>query len=675
MFTEKLREGKVGPVAKIIFGLIIISFILAGVSSYLAVPVNLDPVKVNGHKLSNYKVEENVRLEKNKIERQLGSQAAQYLSDPNYLKQLRANVIEQMINSEVVLNQINNSGVLVGNNLVKEKIKSLPEFMVDGKFDQKQYENVLRRAGYTPNDFGEAYRNDISRELYLGTLVRNNFTLPHELAQNTKNLTQKRTIQKIDIDLATFSKDVKVTDDELSTYYQENKNKYLLPEKVKLSYIFLTASNLEGDVKYTDEDLQKYFNLHSELFTVPEKREVAHILVSTADDAEKKIKDIKAKLDAGEDFSKVAQEFSEDTTSKANGGKLPAFSLGNQDANFEKAAFALTEDGQISEPVETQYGWHIIKLLKVIPQEHQKFEDVKNTVIENYVAEQSKILFEDKLQIIENSSFENPDSLDIVVAKANENANGQEPSKAVKQESVDYVTLNESSLPAVLLDNTVKAHIRNFIATGVKDLDLADDASADAVEAEFLKNVTNSDVVRLGPEALFVYHIDGFKKSEPKQFNDVKEDLTTSLIKEKAVKASEEFVKQVVDTLNKGQSIKQFADEGKITINAEEERVLMSPAEDNQQIFEMPIPKAGNIYAKNLVDMNNNPYVIVLKKVEFPAIEKDDGRDNFLSTRIEEVNSLTENELLIQSSRNKAEIEYNTSPEYLKQLENQQSDY
>lgn len=678
MLTDKLREGATGPIAKIVFSLIIISFLIAGVGSYLIPKVDFNPVTVDGQSISNAELEQQVRLQKNVLERQLGEQSAKMLNDKAFLKSLRNDVLEKMINDTVVANHIYNSGIIVNDELVKHRIKELPEFQVDGKFNNKQYETVLARAGYTPNQFGEALRGDIAREVYLRTILDGEFALPHEINQQAAIITEQRTIQKIDVDLSSFSENVEVKDADLTAYYDKHKMDYLLPEKYKLSYIFLTASDLKGDVKYTDEDLQKFFNLHSELFTVPEKRVVAHILIGQSDEAEDKIKEIKAKVDKGEDFAALAKQYSQDPASKDDGGVLPAFSLGNMDANFEKIAFALKNIGDVSEPVNTQYGWHIIKLVKIEPAYNQKFDEVKQTVIDHYVEEQSKILFEDKLQIIENTSYENPDSLDITVAKANEGLDGKAASKAVKQETTDYISLDDESLEGVLADDTVKNKISSYAASLVKDLSLAPETDAQVVEDEFLKIVTNSDVVRLGPEALFVFHIDGYKKSHPKPLADVKQELTDAIIKERAQNASVKFVDNVIATINKGDSIETFVKEGKLKVNDEEVLTLAAAQKDPQitiQTFEMPVPKAGNIVAKNFVDYENNPYIIVLKKVENLPLTKDDGRDNFISEQVVTSNAYGDNELLINSARANAEIEYNSDPEYLKMIENQNSDY
>ncbi|MDD6176375.1 MAG: SurA N-terminal domain-containing protein [Succinivibrionaceae bacterium] len=676
MLTDKLREGATGPIAKIIFSLIIISFLIAGIGTYLVPRVNFDPVVVDGVTIPHAELENQVRVKKNALERQLGAQAQAKLNDKAFLQSLRKDVLEQMINDQVISSNIYKSGIIVNDDLVKRRIFEMPEFMVDGKFSQEQYIQVLARAGYNPNSFAEVLRGDTSRIIYLHPVIDGEFALPHEIDQLNKIVTEQRTFKKLDVNLDAFSQGLTASDEELNAYYNEHKEEYPLPEKVKLSYIFLTAHDLEKDVKYTDEDLQKYFNLHTEIFSVPEKRTVAHILV-TGDDAEAKIKDIKSKLDAGGDFASLAKEYSEDPSSKDNGGQLPAFSLGNMDATFEKVAFNLKNVGEVSEPVNSQYGWHIVKLVKVDAARNLDFNEVKQSVIDNYAKEQSKVLFEDKLQIIENNAYENPDSLDAAVSKANDNGEGVEPSTTVKQVSKDYFTFEDENLENVLKDETVRDNIKAYIKNQIAELSLPDNTDAKTLESEILKNATNSDVVKIGPTALFVFHIDGYVKPEAKPLAEVKDDLTKAIVANKAKDNSKAFITKTIADLNAGKSVDEAVKAGKLKEAKEYTMSLFDSSENPQlalQAFEMGRLIDNKPFAKEFADFEGNPYIIVLNGIKEIEVPKDDNRDAFIAEQSVKNHAVTDNELLINTARADAEIEYNQDKEYLKMLENQSSD-
>lgn len=677
MLTDKLREGATGPIAKIIFGLIILSFVIAGVGTYLMPRVNLNPVKVDGRSITNGELEQQFRLKRNSLERQLGQQYIEQTKNPEFLKSLRSDVLEQMINEEVVSGHIYKSGVRVNDALVKARILQMPEFKVDGKFNQQTFNKVLSRAGYTPDMFGEALRGDIAREIYLKTILNGEYALPYEIAREASLLTEERLVKKLEIDLSTFEKDVKVTDAEIQAYYDENKNNYLLPEEVKLSYIFLTAKDLEQDVKYTDEDLRKFFNLHTELYTVPEKRVVSHILL-TGDDAEAKIKELKAELDKGASFAELAKKNSMDPTSAAAGGKLPAFSLGNMDASFEKVAFGLAKVGDISAPVNSQYGWHLIKLEGIEAQYSSDFESVKNDVIAKYVKEQSKELFEDKRQILADTSFENPDSLDASVAAANApKVEGNPASSSVKQNETKLFAIDATDLEYPLNDEKVKSNLKSSIASILKDVNVGPKADAQAVEDEFLKFVNNSDVIDLSSTALFVYHINSYKKPEPKKLEEVKPLIVAAITKKKAIANCQSLVAEVMASINKGEALDGYVSAKKLKIGTAKVYTRLSNDADPivlKNVFEMAKAPEGKLSAKDFVDEEGNPYILMLEEVKLPADVKDDARDNFLNTQITNVRMIEDNVLLIKSARDNADIEYNHDREYQKIVENQSND-
>ncbi len=675
MLTDKLREGATGPVAKIIFLLIIISFLIGGISLYLSPKISFDPVKVNGQTIPNYQLDQNFRQQRQRLERQFGRQ----LNDLE-ASQLRTQTLEKMINDQVLLDHTHNVGILVADALVAEQIAKMPEFQIDGKFDQKQYSEVLSRANYTPQSFGEALRTELASSIYRDTMVKNEFALPYELSRDAKMLAEERTFKKIDIDVETFAKEVKVDDKEVAAYYEAHKNDFLLPQEIKISYVYLKASDLEKDVVYTEEDLEKYFNLHTELFVVPEKRKVAHILL-TGEDAEQKIKDVEKELKAGAKFADLAMKYSEDPASKDKGGVLPAFSLGNMDASFEKAAFALQNINDVSEPVSSQYGWHLIQLLDIEKQYQQNFADeaVHKNVIEHYVKDQSKELFGDKRQVLIDVSYDNPDNLDAAILAANAmKAPADKPSTSIVQKESKFFAPTADNLEYPLSDENVKNNILKSINDVLATMKSANDTPADQVEAEFLKLVNNSDVIDLSPTTLFVYHIDGYKKPDAKKLADVKSEIVTILARNKAVEASKATVAEVVQTLEKGEDINKFVLAKKIKVGAEQVYSRMTNSNDYEitsKLFAMQKAPEGKASIKSFEDNNGDPFILVLTKVHVPEITQDDRRDSFLTMQVSNINMEKDTVLLVQQSRQEADIDYNTDPAYLKQIANNHDDF
>lgn len=653
MLTDKLREGATGPVAKVIFSLIIISFAIAGVGSYLMPKVDLNPVKVNGQSISQSELDSELRREKSLLERQLGESFIEQSKDPTFNKGLRNQVLDKLVGERSLAEHIYKSGVEISANLVKTEIKNMPEFQVDGRFNKELYLNYLRNRNWTPDMFGEYLRGDLAKRVYVDTYTRTEFALPSEIVDLTKMFVEQRTAKKLNVNLAELTKDIKVSDDEIKNYYETNKDKYLLPEEVKVSYIYLNAADLVKDVKYTDEDLQKFFNLHSELYTVPEKRKVAHILVS-GDDAELRINEINEKLKSGAKFEDLAKEFSEDVESGKKGGVLPVFSYGNMDASFEKAAYALANVGDVSEPVSTQYGFHLIKLLEVYPEYHQEFEAAKESVIETYTKLQSKELFLDKKQIISDTSYENPDSLDATLAAAQKNSDGS-VSEAIKIQNSDFVANGSDKAPFPLSDSSVQKQMFN---------------------SELRETGINSEVIDLGETALVVVHVDDYKAPQPKTLSDVSAAIKEQISKEKAQQSSEKVINDVLASIKDGKGFDSFVKQNLITVEPEFTYTRMSNTDDNSvvnNLFEMPKAPEGKVSAQGFVSLTGDRYVLVLSKVVVPDEKNDESRDAFLNNQLVNLKAQEDYILSIAAAKEMADIKYNTDKAYLKR-QNQSDD-
>ncbi|MGN1393082.1 MAG: SurA N-terminal domain-containing protein [Succinivibrionaceae bacterium] len=648
MLTDKLREGATGPIAKIIFGTIIVSFAVAGVGSYLMPKVDMNPVRVNGRPITQSELDSQYRIEKNKLERQLGEQFSEHAKDPVFLKGLRNSVLEKMIGETALTDHLYKNGVEVHGDLVKSVIVTMPEFQIDGKFDQEQYKNVLSRAGYTPQTFGEALRTDIANNIYKSSIISSEFALPNEVNYMANLLTEERDFLKIEANIDTYTKGLTATDEELQAYYESHKDNFLNSEEVKISYIFLNGSDLAKEVKYTEDDLKNFFNLHTELYVVPEKRVVAHILL-TGDDAENKIKEVEAKLKSGESFEALVKEYSEDTTSKNENGVLPPFSRGNMDSSFEKVAFNLKVN-EISEPISTQYGMHIIKLLNVEPEYHQKFEDVKQSVIDAYTKQQRHELYLDKRQIIADTSYENPDSLDATVTAVNTNKDGS-TSEILKIQTTGFLS-KKTKVEAPLSDDKVLSQI---------------------FSQELRESGNNSEVIDLGENALVVIHIDDYKAPIPKAFEKVKAEVQKAVLNEKAVAKSNSLFKELLDSINSGKGYSSFEKDGLIIVKPKTTYTRMSPNDDNSlldNLFTMPHAVDGKVVAEKFEDANGNNYILVLTSVKQPELQDDSSRSEFLKIQLTNVNTQNEDITAIAAARELSDVKYNTDKDYLKQVDN-----
>ena len=628
MLMDKLREGAQGRVAKIIFWLIILSFALAGVGSYLNSPVDTNPAEVNGEPITAQALETAYRNERSRMEAQFGESFAQLASNPEYTKQLRHSVLEKLVDQLVLDQQAHATRIRVGNEQVKETIRTMPEFQNEGKFDNERYLNLLSRAGLTPQGFSESIRQDLVRQNWIGGLVNSEFALAGEVNTIDGLLQQARDVTVYTLPVDHFMKSVQVSDAELDTYYKAHQKQFMSPDQVKISYVMLNAKDLQAGIKVTDQEARDYYDQHQDQYRTTERRQVAHILIAQKDDAAalKEAEALLSKLKSGADFAKLATQNSTDKLSARKGGELDWFEKGVMDPEFEKAAFALQKSGDLSTVVKSQFGYHIIKLLGIQPETSKSFDQVKADVLAKVRQDKSHDLFLDKQQQLADLSFENPDSLDLVAEKM-----------GLKIVNSDFFAASTDVAP--LNDPKVKQQ---------------------AFSEDLREQNTNSEVININDDQALVLHVTEFKHAAVRPLADVKADVTSAVKLEKAQGQVREQAIALLATLNKGESIeaelkavtgKQESRTGVTRMSSELDASLV------QALFRMAKPEAGKSVAELVPQMDGDQVILVLNKVT--QQDKPSAMKPMLENQLAQGKSGAVYEALLKQARADAKISYN----------------
>ena len=628
MLMDKLREGAQGRVAKIIFWLIILSFALAGVGSYLNSPVDTNPAEVNGEPITAQALETAYRNERSRMEAQFGESFAQLASNPEYTKQLRHSVLEKLVDQLVLDQQAHATRIRVGNEQVKETIRTMPEFQNEGKFDNERYLNLLSRAGLTPQGFSESIRQDLVRQNWIGGLVNSEFALAGEVNTIDGLLQQARDVTVYTLPVDHFMKSVQVSDAELDTYYKAHQKQFMSPDQVKISYVMLNAKDLQAGIKVTDQEARDYYDQHQDQYRTTERRQVAHILIAQKDDAAalKEAEALLSKLKSGADFAKLATQNSTDKLSARKGGELDWFEKGVMDPEFEKAAFALQKSGDLSTVVKSQFGYHIIKLLGIQPETSKSFDQVKADVLAKVRQDKSHELFLDKQQQLADLSFENPDSLDLVAEKM-----------GLKIVNSDFFAASTDVAP--LNDPKVKQQ---------------------AFSEDLREQNTNSEVININDDQALVLHVTEFKHAAVRPLADVKADVTSAVKLEKAQGQVREQAIALLAKLNKGESIeaelkavtgKQESRTGVTRMSSELDASLV------QAVFRMAKPEAGKSVAELVPQMDGDQVILVLNKVT--QQEKPSAMKPMLENQLAQGRSGAVYQALLNQARADAKISYN----------------
>ncbi|MFM5880357.1 peptidylprolyl isomerase [Aeromonas sanarellii] len=633
MMLDKLREGAQGKVAKVILGLIILSFALAGVGSYLNGPARTAPATVNGNDISAPALENAYRNERARMEAQMGEAFNQLAANPDYMKQFRRGVLDRLIDQALIDDKARSLGLRVSDEQIKQAIVAMPEFAEEGKFSNDRYLQLIRRAGMTPEMFRDSLRQDMVRQQLMGAVLGSEFALKGEAEQLDRLYNQTRDLRLVRLAASAYVDGVEVSDAEIEQFYKANSGRFMNDEKVKVDYLLLDAANLGKNIKVTEQDAQDYYDQHQDLFQRAERRQVAHILIPFGKDekaAEQKAEAVLAKAKAGDDFAALAKAESSDTFSAKKGGELDWFEKGVMDPAFEQAAFALAKAGDLSAVVKSPFGFHIIKLLAVEPAKTKPFADVKSDTIARLQSDKAKEQFFAEQQKMADSSFENPDSLDLTAE-----------TMGLKVVSSDY--FSQADAPAPLSDPKVLSV---------------------AFSEQLRDDNTNSDVIELGDGKALVLHIMGHQPKAAKPLGEVKEQVIAAIKHDKASEVARGKAQGLLDKLRAGESIE--ADLAALGLKVETHKGVARFAQEMDQnlvaqAFRMPHPKDGKPSVELVTEANGDRVVVALDRVNL--IKEPSQMVSLLQGQLGQGKAQADYKSLIDELRKAAKIEYFTDVE------------
>lgn len=412
---EKIREGSQGIIAKSILGLVILTFALAGVGSYLSTPAEQNVAEVNGEKISRADFDQAFQNERARMQQQFGEMYAALAADTAYMNNFRNDVLERLINERLEQQLATKLGLRVSDEQVREAMRGMSEFQIDGVFNNDRYLALLRQAGYQPDQFRELMRSQMTRNQLLLGMVGSEFATAAEMQLLMKLQQQQRDIAFLRFNAADFADQVELTEQLLQDYYITNLAQFETEQKVAVEYIEISSALLASDVPVTAEEVEAYYQANKARYSREERRQVAHIMLeSEQDDAEVKAQAeaLLAQLNAGADFAELAKEKSADTFSAENGGVLDWLAAGDMDPEFEQAAFALAAQGDLSGVVKSAYGYHIIKLQALEPAQATPLAEVADDISQRIKQERASTAFYDLQQRLAEVSFEVPDTLE-----------------------------------------------------------------------------------------------------------------------------------------------------------------------------------------------------------------------------------------------------------------------
>lgn len=414
---QTIRDRTQGVIVVAIVGLISLTFVLWGVESYISDAKRVIVAKVDGDDIPIEEFQKALQ----RFRRQAESMLGEGFNAADWDKpEVKTRALDELINDRVLSRLVNDARVRVTNQQLAQQLLQIPAFQDEKGFSRALYEQRVTAMGFSQLGFEQQLRSDMAKSQLRNGVAASEFVTREEAEKLAALRKQKRDIGYAVIPAAEIEKQLTVTDAETSSYYEAHKEDYRTLEKASVEFLEISAAELAAKVEINDDKLHQYYDANPAAYTLTEERNANHILVQLPPDADAaattaaqaKTQDVLKRAQAGEDFEKLVKELSDDVGSKAEGGSTGFFARGAMAPEFEEAAFKL-KPGEVSQPVRTKFGWHIIKLKDIKAGGLQAFDKVKTEVEVAYrSAEAQKVFFEQSEQF-SNLVYENADSLSV----------------------------------------------------------------------------------------------------------------------------------------------------------------------------------------------------------------------------------------------------------------------
>ncbi|MFJ4373414.1 SurA N-terminal domain-containing protein [Pseudomonas japonica] len=573
---QNIRDNSQGWIAKTIIGVIVVLMALTGFDAiFQAVSHNQDAAKVNGDTISQNELSQAVETQRRQLMQRLGKDF-----DPSLLNDamLREAALKGLIERQLLLQGARDAKFSFSEAALDQVILQTPEFQVDGKFSAERFDQVIRQLGYGRMQFREM----LAQEMLIGQLraglAGSGFVTDAQVEAFARLEKQTRDFASL-----TFKADpaaVTVSDEQIKAHYEQHAKEFMSPDQVVIDYIELKKAAYFDQVKVNEDELQALYQ--KEIANLAEQRHAAHILIEVNDkqdeaQAKARVEDVQQRLAKGEDFAVLAKEFSQDPGSANNGGDLGYAGKGVYDPAFEDALYALNKD-QVSAPVRTEFGFHLIKLLGVQAPEVPTFASLKDKLTRELKTQQVEQRFVEATKQLEDSAFEASD----LAQPAQDLGLQVQTSAPFGREGGDGITANRQVIQA-------------------------------AFSPEVMDEGANSSAIELDPETVVVVRVKEHRKPEQLPLEAVSGPIHDHLAQEQATAAVKSKTEALIAGLRDGKIAYQAVQDGqswKVHEAATRMQEGVDPAE-LQALFRMSKPEAKDKPVYSTVTLADGSVVVL----------------------------------------------------------------
>jgi len=560
-----IKERATGWIAWIIVIIISIPFALWGVHEYLAAQSKVTVAEVAGQEISQDDYRQTLQDFRERLRRN-GVENA-YLESPEFKQKVLAGMVERVL----LERDADKSGYRISDAQLLAYIHSVPQFQRDGKFDPDMYGRALANGRMTKTMFEARARRENALTQIRNGFRESAFVTPSDRAQVLNLFLERREYDYAVIRSGTLTGEINISDEAVKQEYEKNKEMYRSLERMKVRYLRLSVSDLASKVSVSEDDIRKFYESNRGRYVVPETRDASHILIkvnkpgdeTSENEAREKARALAERARKGEDFSELAKSSSQDSGSARNGGELGTIKPGVMVKPFETALYGMARPGDISDPVKTNFGWHVIRLNKINPEQAKPFEETRTEVEKDLRQRRAEELFIEQAEQFRNLLYERSQELEPAA-----------DALKLKIETSDWITRDQG--------------------TGLfADPKLREVAFGD----EVLLNNNNSEAVEVGAGTLIAVRRGEVEPARQKPLDEVKDQIVEKLKRVRATERAKEIGEGLVGKLRSGGAWDGLLGQnGLQSKHADQTRVDVSgevPAAVTAEIFRANLPVAG----------------------------------------------------------------------------------
>ena len=526
-----IRDRTSGWIAYVIVGLLVIPFALFGLYNYVGNGGPQVVATVGDAEITRTQLDQAYQQRQSELRRMLGDQydPAVFSTD-----NLRRQVLEQLIDRQALINYTRDKRLRASDADVSQAVRSQSMFQVDGSFSTERYQSLLQQNNLT----AEAYESQIRRDLSISLLQRavqsTTFTPEQTVDRLIALQAQQRRLSWATLETADYRDTIEVTDADLQEWYEANRERFREPEQVQLRYLSLSAEAIAPSIEVSASAVRERYDERASGSGEDAARTVRHILAAVPEDADEAavssarqtVEAARERIRGGESFAAVAEVVSDDSGSAARGGSLGVIEQADVADAFAEAAWSL-QPGELSEPVRTPFGWHLIEVTDVQVAELPPFEQMRDSIREDIAMERAERRVTEQINTVETLAFENPSTLEPAADAV-----------GIPVESTEWIDAAADG-------------------SGVAgDPAVLETAFSDAM----LDNRENSDLIEREDGGYAVIRVTDYRSARVRPLDEVREQAGTAYLDEKAAAAARADAQRIADAVNAGDSLQSAAD-------------------------------------------------------------------------------------------------------------------